>query len=1096
MDAPVTKLKIVDFKQSSNDAKDPQWIFARSKAYRKLYDELYDYTTEKISGGSILISGHRGSGKTTLVQNAIKEVSLTLSEGQYKCKPLLVPLHGPDLLDINRSVETLRKPYPAFVKDANNQAGAKDAQLTKQNKLIKNVLEHVTVSLYRSLANEIFETFQQKVKNDPRSFELIELIGLLRLELDESSDIATIRDIWSKAGFLETGVLFKDRTSDQGIQEIVLLSSAAQAFRIVTGSMNTKETSSREAELETTHASQFSIISKDIINSLFGLMSGIAVGAGVYQSIDNEFSLLLSSITGIFTALFTSFTFTLTSKGTVRKKRSKEYQFIRNTDIASLNRELPNLINRIRKVGLAPIFIVDELDKIITPPFADLGDLIGYLKKLVSENSFFCFLTDRNYYDFISRIYRVNKYPKEYTYFTHRFYINYSPQDLHVYLNELFQVPPNSDQELTNSAVLMRYLLLNRSNLHTIDLKREIAKRSDDGHLNLEGIRSKLSFRFPIVIQLAIEVILKERDLSDRVDQDSYFSQLMNDALYYPVRSWLGGEKTLNVTKKHFVKYILERSELDLDMAEVYTLVEEENWTELERQMPFPMNDLDFLFDKVNELLKLLINTDSLRAKIEKDQMPLSSTARYQDQKSGSMVLDIIPRQNENSSINLRLLQPKSDTYFDWQFDYYGRSLEQRRIKKGVTEKSKFLTNLNSALFSLTSDEIGLYDLGNFQIINATPDWYDLEQSINRLPQFLDDDEEYPDLNADLESLDEYYAMIIPKGTLIGKTVTLAFFLRNRSEKVRWKDCFEAIGFLLNLRSEKGVDQLDKLVLALNPSVQNWDEFLQENGGWGKWIKNLPEVIKTKFAFEITEEKAHKEWWDSWEKRFLVNINEGKNEFDATINDLICASTNYSFAWNWRGDISQISKWSWSDLLYDTLKNNPSFSNQEESSHKELSLLNTGGHLPWPAVLSLIKLGFTFRDYLGVVFQGTEWMDAYMKIHQTNTVRSYDFFIVISQASIIYNQYILNQMSKPVLPIRYTEWEQKRHVIYNIVNFIKNPESRITLIVDVLPEQGDQITKSLAEAFGITVENTYRFTDPYSKEVPSEFKVIRRLDNL
>ena len=210
-----------------------QNIFAKSKAYRKIYDELFNYTTGRLKGGSVLISGHRGAGKTTLINNVIDELKEILRERQIPYKPLFVPLHGPDLLEPDRTEKPIpeKSPEVPSVGDENSPnntakqsaadaigkketSGSKPdkpvdkskesvekAEKVEENKVIKNVLENLTIALYRSLADEFFETFQEKVETSERASELNELVGLLRLELDESSDVSTLRAIWDEAGF-------------------------------------------------------------------------------------------------------------------------------------------------------------------------------------------------------------------------------------------------------------------------------------------------------------------------------------------------------------------------------------------------------------------------------------------------------------------------------------------------------------------------------------------------------------------------------------------------------------------------------------------------------------------------------------------------------------------------------------------------------------------------------------------------------------------------------------------------------------------------------------------------------------------------------
>src|SRR6185312_7095483 len=76
-----------------------------SDEFRLLHDELARYCRQEVNGRSFLISGHRGSGKTTIVSHAFERVLREfessirdLTANERLLRPLLVTLHGPSLL--------------------------------------------------------------------------------------------------------------------------------------------------------------------------------------------------------------------------------------------------------------------------------------------------------------------------------------------------------------------------------------------------------------------------------------------------------------------------------------------------------------------------------------------------------------------------------------------------------------------------------------------------------------------------------------------------------------------------------------------------------------------------------------------------------------------------------------------------------------------------------------------------------------------------------------------------------------------------------------------------------------------------------------
>src|SRR5262249_19633853 len=81
---------------------------------------------------------------------------------------------------------------------------------------------------------------------------------------------------------------------------------------------------------------------------------------------------------------------------------------------------------------------------------------------------------------------------------------------------------------------------LHRARMHPIDIQREILRLSNgEGQVALEtgAVRSG-SFRFDVMIQLAIEMLLEGSTLSGELQQDPAWHRVVYDALYYPSRRW------------------------------------------------------------------------------------------------------------------------------------------------------------------------------------------------------------------------------------------------------------------------------------------------------------------------------------------------------------------------------------------------------------------------------------------------------------------------------------------------------------------------------------------------------------------------------
>src|SRR6266487_216197 len=106
-------------------------ILAENVVCDQLKNILWRYVTEEVNGRSYLVSGHRGAGKTTLIQKIVRDVDLLAKDQSIPRRPLLVTLQGPMLLPATRS----RSP----------------AQETEA------VLKQIALNLYQALARHVVD---------------------------------------------------------------------------------------------------------------------------------------------------------------------------------------------------------------------------------------------------------------------------------------------------------------------------------------------------------------------------------------------------------------------------------------------------------------------------------------------------------------------------------------------------------------------------------------------------------------------------------------------------------------------------------------------------------------------------------------------------------------------------------------------------------------------------------------------------------------------------------------------------------------------------------------------------------------------------
>ncbi len=504
-----------------------------SNASRLLIQELRRYCRREITGRSFLISGHRGAGKTTLVNSAILESWKESERSGARGRPLFVPIHGPSL-------------FRSAAAKGDGEAKEKAAGLDPAS---EEVLKQTILCLHRAVAHEVAGAFRRRVletaATERQRREGLELAAQLAVELYECPGPMRLREIWSRGGFLDgshPGVLFRTGEEDQGFRELVAISGACEAFRRISGTYQSKETTEDAAKTKT-EAALATEAGKDLFGPILSLLTGGLVGTGAVALAGAGG--IEATLAGILGALGASTVFKISGSRSRDRSVSRERTFLFDFTVATLDRALPILIERLQDAGLAPVFVVDELDKVEHLSERILW-MVHYLKKLVAERAFFCFLTDRSYYEEMIRRGESHPYPVEYTYFMHRLFVVFQPQDFHAYLDEVLglkkkpEAPPLNPEDQTDG-LFLRYVLLHQSQMHALDLQRRLASlRGVDGTVALGGValRDRSAFKVAVVMQLAIDMMLEHSELADRIAREPEFGRLVNDAMYYLSRRW------------------------------------------------------------------------------------------------------------------------------------------------------------------------------------------------------------------------------------------------------------------------------------------------------------------------------------------------------------------------------------------------------------------------------------------------------------------------------------------------------------------------------------------------------------------------------
>lgn len=428
----------------------------QSDSLKRVVYELLRYCRGEIDGISVLVAGQRGAGKTTLAKLAIQDV-MRQSDGLI---PLPLMLHGPTIIDPKAVPDTSAEPAapaplavaagtqgaPVVVVNtaappatpptgaANGARAAADPD-KKVPEEKERALRLIVTALYRSLSLTLYEAWLNAVREAPErrrtERELLALRAHLDLRLERAPDPDVLRKIWERAGFLHCGVGFYLRPAkgangrvwrdtdppaiagvraDQGIREIVALAACADAYRVIIS--KPQETLGRKqqsdyvqemklavpqgSEKKSDDAKQKTPAEKaapPVLGTAAGALAGLAAHTtGVDLS---TFAVGLATGLFVFIGSWIAMNFGIR---TARQEMRRELTMDIKWDIDRLERDLPFLLKRVKDAGFAPIFVLDELDKVASAKNA-LHNFLKLTKHIVTDQSAFMFLTNRDYYE-------------------------------------------------------------------------------------------------------------------------------------------------------------------------------------------------------------------------------------------------------------------------------------------------------------------------------------------------------------------------------------------------------------------------------------------------------------------------------------------------------------------------------------------------------------------------------------------------------------------------------------------------------------------------------------------------------------------------
>ena len=350
-----------------------------------LTQDMKRYIRGEISGRSFLISGHRGGGKTTLVSSAFLDV--WREHRSSAVRPLLVWLHGPNLLTVPNGGDLVAPPLPTPEAEKPAQSGAPlvtivnpapvaapnaaanapvaapgkaqqapaaSEQAESSRQLVtdaQRALIEMTLQLHRAVTREFTTMFRQYAQGEHgqqftswQHMELLELAAQLEIELFDRSNGSRLRELWRRAGALRSGILFGEpRSADQGLREVVALMSVIEAYRRVSGTFTRQETSRRldDATLTSTTTVQ---AAKDAFMPFLSVLTGGLAAVGVYAVSEN---IAIATIGSLIAAVASAVSLRVDRTRTQQRTSSEDRTFVFDTSVATLDRMLPVIIDRV-----------------------------------------------------------------------------------------------------------------------------------------------------------------------------------------------------------------------------------------------------------------------------------------------------------------------------------------------------------------------------------------------------------------------------------------------------------------------------------------------------------------------------------------------------------------------------------------------------------------------------------------------------------------------------------------------------------------------------------------------------------------------------
>jgi hypothetical protein len=445
---------------------------------------------------------------------------------------------------------------------------------------MQSAVQQILLALQRAYAEELLRRFKACVAP-----ARIEVAAHLAVQLNHYPELSRLYAIWEEADLLDSGVL-QNGAPAQGIKEIVALhtlNEAVQAeFKDLDLSFGISDVRAAGASHNDDSGSgnRVRLSVRTVIRVVQALAPILSVAAGFLAAYTTKTLSrpLLAGAVFLSTSLITARILSSVSSGLPAGSPDR-------TSLPAIDRLLPIFVDRVTASGFAPVFVVDELDK-VEDLSRRLSGFIRHLKYFVTDRALFCFLTDRKYFETFNSSLILKPYAPEETFFGDRILICYNPDGIYDFLDRTLA---------PDDASGMEYALLRRVIVFLSRLQPNIMWQ----YLNANRVQDKVRFagtscwRVPgylmaAYMQLAIEAVFRQEEVGQRIRQKPEFTQWILDTLYYPASCWEQG-KPFSIDKDALKNHLVRQFGFDADAR---SLISD--------------NDFGFLYRKLRDLTLFL----------------------------------------------------------------------------------------------------------------------------------------------------------------------------------------------------------------------------------------------------------------------------------------------------------------------------------------------------------------------------------------------------------------------------------------------------------------------------------------------------------